>query len=151
MAARPMKHGLHMGRPDDYVGRPVDLTGLAGLCVVPYQNVHVHTTLTLILNFNCWFSLFFPVWIPWDSCFRPMRDIASTHYSHNPAPPTTRSDGFLRATTSSCWCNTRCCCNTRCYNTLRAKITPAQAVIFWRRLPTLQQRQSPSPVRHRHT
>ena len=27
MAARPMKHGLYMGRPDKYVGRPVDLTG----------------------------------------------------------------------------------------------------------------------------
>ena len=24
MAARPMKHGLYMGRPDNYVGRPVD-------------------------------------------------------------------------------------------------------------------------------
>ena len=27
MAARPMKHGLYMGRPDNYVGRSVDLTG----------------------------------------------------------------------------------------------------------------------------
>ena len=25
MAARPMKHGLYMGRPDNYEGRPVDL------------------------------------------------------------------------------------------------------------------------------
>ena len=69
------------------------------------------------------FSLFFPVWIPWDSCFRPRRHITSTYYSHNPAPPTTRSDGFLWATTSSCCCNARsssrnssstCCYNTRC-------------------------------------
>ena len=28
MAARPMRHGLYMGRPDNFVGRPVDLTGL---------------------------------------------------------------------------------------------------------------------------
>ena len=40
------------------------------------------------------FSLFFPVWIPWDSYFRPMRHITSTHYSHNYAPPTIRSDDF---------------------------------------------------------
>ena len=40
-----------------------------------------------------------------------------------PAPPTTRSDGFLWTTTSSCCCNacsssrnssSTCCCNTRC-------------------------------------
>ena len=72
-----------------------------------------------------------------------------------------RSDGFLWTTTPFCCCNARssssnssrtsccntrcrCCCNTRCCNTFyRAKITPAvQAVIFWRRLPTLQQQQS---------
>ena len=80
----------------------------------------------------------------------------STHFSHNPAPPTTRPDGFLWATTSSCCCNARssssssssstCCCNIL----YRAKITPVQAVIFWRRLPTLQQQQSSSPVRHTH-
>ena len=28
--------------------------------------------------------------------------------------------------------------------------TPVQAVTFWRRVPTLQQQQSLSPVRHRH-
>jgi len=27
MAARPMRHGLYMGRPNYYVGRPVGLTG----------------------------------------------------------------------------------------------------------------------------
>ena len=27
MAARPMRHGLYMGQPDNYVGRPVDLKG----------------------------------------------------------------------------------------------------------------------------
>ena len=27
VAARPMKHGLYMGRPDNCVGRPVALTG----------------------------------------------------------------------------------------------------------------------------
>ena len=91
--------------------------------------------------------------------------ISSTHYSHNSAPPTTRSDGFLWTITSwcccnarssssnsssTCCCNTRCCYNTRCCNALhRAKITQVQAVICWRRLPTLQQQQSSSPVRHR--
>ena len=39
---------------------------------------------------------------------------------------------------STCRCNTRCCCKTRCCTTLYiANITPVQAVIFWRRLPTL--------------
>ena len=88
--------------------------------------------------------------------------ITSAHYSHNSAPPTTRSDGFMWATTSlcccnacssssgncssTCRCNTRCCCNIRCGSTLyRAKITPVKAVIFWRRLPTLQQHHSPHP------
>ena len=33
MAARPMKYGLYVGRPDNYVDRPVDLTGQY---VVPY-------------------------------------------------------------------------------------------------------------------
>ena len=27
MAARPMKHGLYMGRPDNYVGRPDNYVG----------------------------------------------------------------------------------------------------------------------------
>ena len=31
-------------------------------------------------------------------------------------------------------------------NTLRRKITPVQAVIFWRRLPVLQQQQFSSPL-----
>ena len=84
--------------------------------------------------------------------------VTSINYSHNSAPPTTRSDGFLWTTTSSFYCNARSssgkssstfCGNTRCRccNTLyRAKIAPVQAVIFWRRLPTLQQQQSSSPV-----
>ena len=33
----------------------------------------------------------------------------------------------------------------------QSNVTPVQAVIFWRRLPTLQQQQSSYPVRHRHT
>ena len=67
-----------------------------------------------------------------------MIHITSTHYSHNSALPTTRSDGFLWTTTSccrkarsssssnsssACCCNTRCYCNTCSCNTLyRAKI-----------------------------
>ena len=89
--------------------------------------------------------------------------ITRTHYSHISAPPTTRSDGFLWTTTFSCCCNARssssnssntsCCCNIHAAATLyRAKITPAQAVICWRRVPTLQQQQSSSiPGRHRRT
>ena len=80
-------------------------------------------TLTQFLNVNCCSFVVFPVWIPWDSCFRPMRHIITSthHYSHNSAPPTTSSDGFLWTTTSSCCCNARsnssnssstCCCNT---------------------------------------
>ena len=33
--------------------------------------------------------------------------VTSTHYSHNSAPPTSRSDGFLWTTTSSCCCEAR--------------------------------------------
>ena len=159
--------------------------------------------LSLLLVFRC----LFPVWIPWDSCSRPVdltgrpmccpglkgacayatfiagfslfgprldsvgqllsaheTYITSAHYSYNSAPPTTRSDGFLWTTTSSCCCNARsssssnssnsnsnssstCCCNTL----YRANITPVQAVFFWPRLAMLQQQQSSSPVRHRHT
>ena len=32
MAARPMKHGLYMGRPGNYVARPVNLTGRPIMC-----------------------------------------------------------------------------------------------------------------------
>ena len=41
MAARPIKHGLYMGRPDNYVGRPVDLTGCM-CCPVP-KGANMHT------------------------------------------------------------------------------------------------------------
>ena len=34
-------------------------------------------------------------------------NVTSTHYSHNSAPSTIRSDGFLWTTTSSCCCNAR--------------------------------------------
>ena len=51
--------------------------------------------------------------------------ITNTHYSRNSAPPSTRSDGFLWITISSC------CCITRYYNTLdRAKMALVQAVIL---------------------
>ena len=98
------------------------------------------------------FCFFFHVWIPSDSCFRPMihtYQVKSTHYSHNSAPPTTRSDGYLWTTTSSCCRNARssssnssaCCCNTL----YRPTITPVQAVLFWRRLPTLHSSSSRHP------
>ena len=40
------------------------------------------------------FSLFFLVWIRWNSYVLAIRHITSTHYSHSSDPPTTRSDGF---------------------------------------------------------
>ena len=92
MTARPMKHGLYMGRPDNYVGRPVDLT--AGANVLFRYKTSMYTLRKreiLSLTFIVGFSLLFPVGILWGSLFRPMRHIASTHYSYNPAPPTTRS------------------------------------------------------------
>ena len=119
MVTRPMKHGLYMGRPGNYVGRSVDLTGRPMgrpmCCSVPKRALH--TTPTCIFNVTCWFLLFIPVWVPWDSCFRPMRHIACTHYSHNAAPSTTRSDGFLWATTSSCCYSARSSnrARTSCY------------------------------------
>ena len=72
MAARPMRHGLYVGRPDNYVGRPVDLTGRSMCCPVlkgpcAYADVILKRKL---LGFCC----FLPVRIPWDSCFRPMRN-----------------------------------------------------------------------------
>ena len=73
-----------------------------------------------ILTITVSFSLFLPFGLRGTACFRPMRHIASTHYSHNPALPTTRSDRFLWATTSSCCFNAlsssrnTCCSNTGC-------------------------------------
>ena len=62
MAARPMKHGLYIGRPDKYFGRPVDLTGrplgrpmccfvLKGACA--YADM---IFLRQLLIFRCFFS-----------------------------------------------------------------------------------------------
>ena len=157
-AHAPFSTGQRMGRPVYLTGQPMCCPVLKGACA--YADV-----------ISLFFSLFF---FPRLYTVRQLLSahethITSTHYSHNSAPPTIRSDGFLRTITSSCCCNVRsssssnnsstCCsntgcrCNTRCCNTLyRAKITPVQAVIFSRRLPTLQQHQQhSSPVRHRHT
>ena len=58
MAARPMRHGLYMDWPDNCVGRPMCCPVRKGACA--------YATCT------AFFFCFFPVWIPWDSCFRPV-------------------------------------------------------------------------------
>ena len=56
MAARPMRHGLSMGRP-------MCSPGLKGACACSDVIFLRYVLVSL--------ALFFPVWIPWDSCFRP--------------------------------------------------------------------------------
>ena len=120
MAARPMRHGLYMARPDHYVGRPMCYPVLKSACA--YADV---IFFALIVVFSLLLSRL-------DSVGQPLSvhetHIASTHYSNNCAPPTTRSDGFLWTTTSSCCCcdarsssnsSSTCCCNTRCCCTAR--------------------------------
>ena len=51
--------------------------------------------------------------------------ITSTHYSHNCAPPTTRSDGFLWTTTSSCCCNARSTSSITGAAAIHAAATPS--------------------------
>ena len=94
-----------------------------------------------MLVLRCFFS---PSGFRGTSAFCPL-DITNTHYSHNPAPPTTQSDGFLWTTTSSCCCNarssnssnssstccrnTRCCCNTRCCNTSKENASTSSDIL----------------------
>ena len=128
MAARPMRHGLYMGRPDNDVGRPVDLTGrpMSRPMCCPVQVcmcIRWCDFFTLIAVLSLFFPRLYSV-----GQLAHETHITSTHYSHNSAPPTTRWDSFLWTTTSCC-CNARsrsssnnssaCCCNnTRCcYNT----------------------------------
>ena len=49
MAARPMRHGLYMGRPDNYLGRPMCCPVLKGACA--YADV--------IFCVSCWFFVVF--------------------------------------------------------------------------------------------
>ena len=123
MAARPMKNGLYIGRPDNYVGRLMCCAVLRGSCA--YADV--------FFRVNCWCFIVIPR--P-DSVGQPLSanetHTTSNHYSHISA----WSDGFLWVTTSLCCCNARrrrsssnirYCCNTRYCNTrYRAKITPVQ-------------------------
>ena len=148
MAARPMKHGLYMGRPNNYEGWPVDLTGRPMCCPVlkgacAYVDDVVFSPL---LFFRCFSRL--------DS----VGQLLSAQETHNQHPLLTQSCStydsvrWLPVDHLLVLLNTRCCCNSRCCSTLyRANITPVQVVIFWRRLPTLQQQRSSSPVRHRHS
>ena len=75
MAARPMKHGFYMGRPDNYVRRSVDLTGRPTsplICCPVLTGAYEYADVVFYLN--CCFSVvFLPVWIHWDSYVRPMR------------------------------------------------------------------------------
>ena len=71
LTARPMRKGPYTGRPAFFVGRPVELTGRLMCC-------HAHR-LHADMYFNCNFVLFSSIWIPWASCFRPMRYILHTH------------------------------------------------------------------------
>ena len=113
----------------------------------------------VIFYVNCWFFVVF-------SRLDSVGQLLSAYETHNQYPLLTQfcsindsvvwvpADHHLLVMLQRplCCCNTRRCCNTCCCNTLyRAKITPAHAVIFWRRLPTLQQQQSSSRVRHPHT
>ena len=158
--ARPIIFSEVSARPDNYVGRPVYLTGRPMCCPV-LKGACAYADVIFLRPVV--FSFFFRLDSVGQLFSAHKTHITSTHYSYNSAPPTTRSDGFLWTTTSSCcckarsssnssstWCcNTRWCYNTRCYNTLyRSKITPVHAVIFWRPLSALRQQQSSSPVRH---
>ena len=94
MAARTLKHGLYMGRPGNCLGRPVDLTGRPMGRPMRY----------LVLKGARAYSdeiLVFVVFSRLDS----VEQLLSAHETHNQYPryihTTTRSDGFLWATTSS--------------------------------------------------
>ena len=74
-AAMHMRHGLYMGRPDNYVGRPVDLMGWPKgrpMCCLVLKGACAYAD--VIFYVNCCFCCCFSVWIPWDSWFRPMRN-----------------------------------------------------------------------------
>ena len=71
MAARPMKHGLYMDRPDNYVGRPVNLTGpLIGrpMCCPVLKGACAYAD--VIFNVNSWF-------------FVSVGQLLSAHERHN--------------------------------------------------------------------
>ena len=59
MKARPMKHGLYMGRPDNYVGQPVDLTGRPMCCPVP-KGACAYADEVIFLSELLVFRWFFP-------------------------------------------------------------------------------------------
>ena len=110
-----------MGRPDNCVGWPVDLTGRPMGCpILKGACAYADVIFFRLVVFSLFFSGLHSVGQLLSA--HETRHQYSTHYSHNPSSPTSRSDGFLWTTTSCC-CNARssssnssgtCCCNTRC-------------------------------------
>ena len=94
MATSPMKHGLYMGRPGNYVGRPVDLKGRPMCCPV-VKGAGAYTDV-ILLRLIVGDSLFFPAWIPWDTCFLAHeRHITSTYTLLTQSCSTNDSVGWL--------------------------------------------------------
>ena len=73
MAARPMRHGLYMRRPDNYVGRPVDLTGRPmgrPMCYPVPKGACAYAD--VIFFITCWvFVVFFPSGFRGTAAFDP--------------------------------------------------------------------------------
>ena len=101
MTARPMRHGLYMGRPENYVGWPVGLTGQPMgrlMCCPVLKGAYAYAD--VFFNVDCCFFVIF-------SRLDSVGQLLSANETHNSAPPTTQSDGFLVTTTSSCCSNAR--------------------------------------------
>ena len=153
---RPMRHGLYMGRPENYVGRPVYLTGRSmgrPMCCPVLKGACACADVIFLRYVVVGFSLVFP---RLDSVGQLLSahetHIASTHYSHISAPPTIRSDGFMWVTTSSS-CSTPAAAaaqqehvplqhpvllqNTLLHYPLYSKYNASTSSDIWRRLPTL--------------
>ena len=62
MAARPMKHGLYMGRPDNYVGRP--------MCCPVLKDAYAYADMLFYVN-CCFFVGFFPTGFRGTAAFGP--------------------------------------------------------------------------------
>ena len=69
--AMPMKHGLYMGRPGKRVGGPVELTGGPTgrpVCCPVLKSAYAYASV-FFLRWWLVFRCFFPIGVPWDSCF----------------------------------------------------------------------------------
>ena len=103
LATRPMRHGLHRGRPVIPVGRT--------MCgpVLEFARICAHVFFLLLIvpgTPTICFSFVFSFWIRRTCCFRPMK------YRHpRPKQPTARSDGLR----SEWWTTTSLCCGCNTY------------------------------------